>query len=36
MQVEGEIYWETKSTLMRFGSTELSSGKCGVILVMLR
>ena len=35
IQVEGEIYWETKSTLKRFGFNEPSSGLWGMILVML-
>ena len=35
IQVEGEIYWEAKSTLYCFGSNEPSSGLWGMILVML-
>ena len=35
IQVEGEIYWEAKSTLQCFGSNEPPSGLWGMILVML-
>ena len=36
IQVEGDIFWETKSTLYRFGSNEPSSGlggACGVVVI---
>ena len=35
MQVEGQIYWEAKSTIKCFGSTEPSSGLWGMILVLV-
>ena len=35
IQAEGEIYWETKSSLQRFGSDESSLGLGGMIIVML-
>ena len=35
IQVEGEIYWEAKSTLQRFASNEPSSGLWRILLVML-
>ena len=35
IQVEGKIYWETKSTLNRFGFNKPSSGLWWMILEML-
>ena len=36
IQAEGEIYWETKSILSRFGSNEPSLGVWGMISVILK